>query len=73
MEHSDKFKLFGKWFWIGVVVAFLNSLAGLIYGVALVLEPEHRKEGAILIAWTVLVAVVITIVLKVVYPEAKLF
>lgn len=68
METSDKFRLFGKWFWIGVVVAFLNSLAGLIYGVALVLEPNHRKEGAILIAWTVLVAVVIAVIVRVVYP-----
>ncbi len=69
MGNKDKFQLFGKWFWIGVVVAFLNSIAGLIYGIALVLEPEHRREGSILIAWTVLVAVIMTIILGYAYPQ----
>lgn len=54
MEHEDKFKLYKKWFWIGVVVGFLNALAGLIYGIALALEKEHRKEGIIIAAWSFL-------------------
>ncbi len=69
MENRDKFQLFGKWFWVGVVMGFLNSIAGLVYGIALVIEKEHRREGAIIIAWTVLVAVVMTIVLGYVYPQ----
>ena len=56
---EDKFKLFKKWFWIGIVVGFLNMLAGLVYGIALVMEPEHRKEGLIIVAWSVISFMVI--------------
>ncbi len=70
MEHQDKFKLYGKWFWIGVIVAFLNSIAGLVYSVALIAEKEHRKEGWILLGWTLLVMVVMTIIFSVWYPRA---
>lgn len=52
---ADKFKLYKKWFWIGVLVGFLNVLAGVIYSVALILEPEHKKEGLILLIWTLAV------------------
>ena len=51
---SDKFKLWKKWFWIGMIIAFFNLLAGLIFGIALVPEKEHRKEGAIIIAFALL-------------------
>lgn len=57
--EEDKFKLYKKWFWIGIIVGFLNVLAGLIYGVALILEPEHRKEGLIIAAWSFLVFILI--------------
>ncbi len=73
MQNNDKFRLFGKWFWIGIVVGFLNSIAGLIYGIALVTEKEYRREGAIIVAWTVLVAVLMTIVLGYVYPQGVPF
>lgn len=53
---SDKFKLGKKWFWIGIIVAVLNGFAGLIYGIALAVEKERRKEGLIIavlsIIWT---------------------
>lgn len=51
---EDKFLLYKKWFWIGVVIAFLNGVAGLVYGIALALEPEHRKEGAMIITWSII-------------------
>ena len=50
---EDKFKLYKKWFWIGLVVGFLNGIAGLVYGIALVLEPERRKEGGLIIMWSI--------------------
>ncbi|MEK7654327.1 MAG: hypothetical protein AAB345_03570 [Patescibacteria group bacterium] len=70
MEHQDHFKLYGKWFWIGVVVAFLNSIAGLVYSIALIVEKPHRKEGLILLGWTLLVMVVMTILFSAWYPKA---
>lgn len=50
---EDKFKLYKKWFWIGIIVGFLNFIAGLIYGFAMVAEREHRKEGWIVVVWSV--------------------
>lgn len=49
---EDKFLMYKKWFWIGIVVAIMNGAAGLIYGIALAMEPEHRKEGAVVILWS---------------------
>lgn len=49
----DRFKLYKKWFWIGIVVGLLNPVAGLIYGIALLAEPEHRQEGIIIVVWTI--------------------
>ncbi|MBT9169537.1 MAG: hypothetical protein DDT19_02898 [Syntrophomonadaceae bacterium] len=54
----DKFKLGKKWFWIGVVVATLNVVAGLVYGIALAIEKDHRKEGLIIIAWAIIWALI---------------
>ena len=48
----DKFKLYKKWFWIGIAIGFLNVFAGVIYSVAMITEPEHRKEGLIILVWT---------------------
>jgi hypothetical protein len=45
---NDKFKLLGKWFWIGIIIGFLNPVAGVIFGLALAFEKEHRKEGTII-------------------------
>ncbi len=49
----DRFKLYKKWFWIGLIVGFINPLLGLVYGIALVVEKDHRKEGVIVIIWTI--------------------
>lgn len=49
----DKFKLYKKWFWIGIIAGFMNPVLGLIYGIALLIEKDHRKEGGIIIAWTI--------------------
>ena len=51
---TDKFKFPKKWFWIGVAVSYLNLFAGLIYGIALLVEKEHRKEGVIIIILTII-------------------
>lgn len=51
-EGQGGFSLGKKWFWVGVILA-LNTYAGLVYGVALILEPKHRKEGLIILAITV--------------------
>ncbi|MEK7555324.1 MAG: hypothetical protein AAB516_00665 [Patescibacteria group bacterium] len=49
----DKFKLNKKWFWVGIAVAFFNVVGGLIYGIALTLEKEHRNEGLIIIGFSI--------------------
>mgnify|MGYP001560453780 FL=1 len=51
--NDDKFKLGKKWFWIGIIAGFLNSLTGLIYGIALLVERQYRKEGLIIIVWAI--------------------
>ncbi len=56
---EDKFLFNKKWFWIGIIIAALNFIAGLIYGIALVVESHHRKEGGVIIAWSVVAAVII--------------
>ncbi len=57
-SEVDKFKLGKKWFWIGMVVAFLNVVVGLIYGIALAIEKNHRKEGLIIISWSIVWALI---------------
>ena len=61
---EDKFKLYKKWFWIGIAVGFFNTLAGLIYGIALTIEPEHRKEGFIIILWSFISFSILASILK---------
>lgn len=56
--NNDGFKLGKKWFWVGVIVGILNIVGGLIYGIALAMEKEHRKEGLIIIAVTVIWAII---------------
>lgn len=53
---EDKFKFWQKWFWVGVIAAFLSPPVGLVYGLALLAEPEHRKEGLALTAWSLVLA-----------------
>ncbi len=52
-QQIDKFKIGKKWFWLGIVISFFNVFAGLIYGIALAIEKDHRKEGVIIIAWAI--------------------
>lgn len=51
---SDKFKLWEKWFWVGIAIGFFDLLAGLIFGIALVCEKEHRREGMIIILFALI-------------------
>jgi len=51
---NDEFKLWRKWFWVGIIMSLLFSVPGIIYGIALALEKEHRKEGLIIIIFSVL-------------------
>lgn len=53
----DKFALGKKWFWVGLVLG-LNLFAGLVFGIALVLEKDRRKEGLIILGFTVVWALV---------------
>lgn len=34
-----------KWFWIGIVIAIIGSISGLIFGIALYREKNYKKEG----------------------------
>lgn len=52
ISMDDKFKFGKKWFWIGILMG-LNAASGLIFGVALILEKRHRKEGLIIIIWSI--------------------
>lgn len=59
----DRFKLYKKWFWIGIVIGFLNVFAGLIYSIAMIVEPEHRKEGLVVLIWTLAVFLTLALIL----------
>ncbi|MFA6278845.1 MAG: hypothetical protein WCS97_01120 [Candidatus Paceibacterota bacterium] len=52
---NSQFGLWRKWFWIGIVAAISNVAVGLIYGIALALEKDRRKEGILIaifaVAW----------------------
>ena len=50
---NSQFGLWKKWFWIGIVMAIFNVVTGLVYGIALVLEKDKRKEGIIIIVITI--------------------
>ena len=54
MVCPDKFKLGKKWFWIGIIISIFNIVGGLVYGIVLLLEKNHRKEGIIIIAWAII-------------------
>ncbi|MBI5306728.1 hypothetical protein HZB04_04075 [Candidatus Wolfebacteria bacterium] len=58
VQIIDKFKLGKKWFWIGIVVATLNVVAGLVYGIAILTEKDRRNEGLIIIAWAIIWALI---------------
>lgn len=49
----DKFLMNGKWFWVGMALAVVSGPSGIVFGVALLVEPEHRKEGAVITVWSV--------------------
>lgn len=65
----DNFKLYKKWFWVGIAIGFLNVLGGLIYGIALLMEPDHRREGLVIIAWSVLSFILWAYVILPALPE----
>jgi hypothetical protein len=50
---NSQFGLWKKWFWIGIVVAITSVVAGLVYGIALELEKDRRKEGIIIIIFAI--------------------
>ncbi|MEK7574560.1 MAG: hypothetical protein AAB514_03465 [Patescibacteria group bacterium] len=53
----DRFKLGKKWFWIGIVMG-LNPVFGLIYSIALLTEKDRRKEGMVVLIWTIAWAII---------------
>ena len=46
----EQFGLYKKWFWIGIAMSLFNVVGGLVYGIAVLMDKETRKEGGILIA-----------------------
>jgi len=56
---ENKFKFWQKWFWVGIVISILSGPAGIVYGLALIAEPQFRKEGwaitVFALLWTILV------------------
>ncbi len=56
---GDKFKLWEKWFWVGIIVALLNSTAGLVFGIALLTEKKYRREGWIIVSIGLIIAAVV--------------
>lgn len=71
--ETNKFKLGKKWFWIGIAVAFFNVVGGLIYGVTLALEKEHRNEGLIIIGFSIVWGIIKTFVIMPWYFQSDLF
>jgi len=67
---ADKFKLWGKWFWVGVIIALLNSTAGLVFGIALLTEKKYRREGwiIVLIGLVITIAIVLRLIKLNYYP-----
>lgn len=65
---EDKFKFYKKWFWVGIAIGFLSLVAGLVYGIALALEREHRKEGLVICVWSVVVFIFLLVVVMPVVP-----
>jgi ABC-type spermidine/putrescine transport system permease subunit I len=59
---NSQFALWRKWFWIGIVAALSSMIVGLVYGIALAMEKERRKEGVIIAVFAV-VWFIMTIVL----------
>lgn len=66
---EDKFKLYKKWFWVGMIMGLLNGFAGIVYGIALAFEPEHRQEGTIIAIFSL--AITILAVTAVRYLQIK--
>ena len=60
----DQFGLYKKWFWIGIVMSLFNVTGGLVYGLAVLMDKEHRKEGAILVVFSLVWFFFVTFVLS---------
>jgi len=57
----DKFKLYKKWFWMGVITAVVFPFLGIIYGIFLLVEKREnlKKEGIIILAIAIVMGVII--------------
>lgn len=43
-----------KWFWIGILLCFITPpIPGLIYGIAMLTENRYRKDGLIIVVWSI--------------------
>lgn len=43
-----------KWFWIGIIIATMHWVAGLVYGIALLREKDYKTEAWKIIFWSVI-------------------
>ncbi len=50
---KDKWKIYGKWFWVGIAIGLLNGIAGIVFGLALATEEEHREAVLIIVVWSI--------------------
>lgn len=65
-EHKN------RWFYGGLVIAILNPIfAGLILGILMVKEPGMRREGTIIISFSLIWGIII-LLLAVKYGAIKL-
>ena len=51
-----------KWFWIGIIIATMNWVAGLVYGIALLREKDYKKEAWKIIFWSIVRAMIAYII-----------
>jgi hypothetical protein len=50
---NNNFKLWTRWFWVGIIVAAYHVVAGLVFGLVLVFEKDRRLEGLIILLFAV--------------------
>jgi len=58
---EDKFKLGKKWFWLGIIIAILNPLAGLVFALFLLFEKKFKKESLIILITAVILGILYTL------------
>jgi len=55
-EKKEKISLSSskKWFWMGIAVALISPVAGLILAISFWTEPELKKQGKIILIFAII-------------------